>query len=57
MRVAPSLLYGEDDEQRRAALASPAPAALPWIASALDRLSEALADLTASVTTGEPALA
>ncbi|MGI5202047.1 pyridoxal phosphate-dependent aminotransferase [Spirillospora sp. CA-108201] len=56
MRVAPSLLYGEDDEQRLAALASPAPASLPWIAGALDRLSEVLADLSASVTVGEPAL-
>ncbi|MEV3927259.1 pyridoxal phosphate-dependent aminotransferase [Actinomadura coerulea] len=56
MRVAPSLLYGEDDEQRLAALASPAPAALPWIAESLDRLSEVLADLSASVTVGEPAL-
>jgi aspartate aminotransferase len=57
MRVAPSLLYGEDDEQRLAALASPAPASLPWIAGALDRLSEVLSDLSASVTAGEPALA
>ncbi|GAA4373798.1 aminotransferase class I/II-fold pyridoxal phosphate-dependent enzyme [Actinomadura verrucosospora] len=56
MRVAPSLLYGEDDEQRLAALASPAPASLPWIAAALDRLSEVLDDLSASVTVGEPAL-
>ncbi|MFE9100058.1 pyridoxal phosphate-dependent aminotransferase [Actinomadura geliboluensis] len=56
MRVAPSLLYGEDDEQRRAALASPAPTSLPWIASALDRLGEVLADLSVSVTAGEPAL-
>lgn len=56
MRVAPSLLYGEDDEQRLAALASPAPASLPWIAASLDRLSEVLDDLSASVTVGEPAL-
>ncbi|MCP2340783.1 pyridoxal phosphate-dependent aminotransferase [Actinomadura rupiterrae] len=46
MRVAPSLLYGPDDEHRLAALASPDPAALPWVAEALDRLSGALADLT-----------
>ncbi|SFO43626.1 MULTISPECIES: pyridoxal phosphate-dependent aminotransferase [Actinomadura] len=57
MRVAPSLLYGEDDEQRLAALAAPAPASLPWISDALDRLGEVLADLPASVTVGEPALA
>ncbi|RKS67747.1 aspartate aminotransferase/hypothetical protein [Actinomadura pelletieri DSM 43383] len=54
MRVAPSLLYGEDDEQRLAALASPAPASLPWVASALDRLSDVLADLSETVTVGEP---
>ncbi len=39
MRVAPSLLYGEDDEQRRAALASPRPrpcpgSPAPWTGSA-----------------------
>ncbi|MFC4913976.1 pyridoxal phosphate-dependent aminotransferase [Actinomadura gamaensis] len=45
MRVAPSLLYGPDDEHRLAALRSPDPVALPWIATALDRLSEALADI------------
>ncbi|MGI5162940.1 pyridoxal phosphate-dependent aminotransferase [Spirillospora sp. CA-253888] len=45
MRIAPSLLYGADDEQRLTALAAPDPAALPWIARALDRLSEILADL------------
>ncbi|WP_242890654.1 pyridoxal phosphate-dependent aminotransferase [Actinomadura litoris] len=54
MRVAPSLLYGEDDEQRLAALASPAPAALPWIADGLDRLSEVLADLAETADRGEP---
>ncbi|MUN41271.1 pyridoxal phosphate-dependent aminotransferase [Actinomadura litoris] len=53
MRVAPSLLYGEDDEQRLAALASPAPAALPWIAAGLDRLSEVLADLAETADRGE----
>ncbi|MFD0689270.1 pyridoxal phosphate-dependent aminotransferase [Actinomadura fibrosa] len=55
MRVAPSLLYGEDDEQRLAALASPAPAALPWIAGALDRLGEVLADLAESAAAPQPA--
>ncbi|WP_157433280.1 pyridoxal phosphate-dependent aminotransferase [Actinomadura rifamycini] len=55
MRVAPSLLYGRDDEERLAALASPDPAALPWIAGALDRLGDVLADLVETV--GEPALA
>jgi aspartate aminotransferase len=45
IRVAISLLYGETGEQRTAALTSPDPAALPWIAAALDRASEVLADL------------
>ncbi|GAA4225520.1 aminotransferase class I/II-fold pyridoxal phosphate-dependent enzyme [Actinomadura meridiana] len=53
-RVAPSQLYGDDDAQRLQALASPAPAALPWIAGALDRLSEVLAGLTETVTVSEP---
>ncbi|MUL42503.1 pyridoxal phosphate-dependent aminotransferase [Streptomonospora sp. PA3] len=42
MRVATSLLYGDTDEQRRAALAADDPLALPWIAEHLDRLSEVL---------------
>jgi aspartate aminotransferase len=54
MRVAPSQLYGENDGQRRQALESPAPASLPWIADALDRLSEVLAGLTETVTVDEP---
>ncbi|MFC5754327.1 pyridoxal phosphate-dependent aminotransferase [Actinomadura rugatobispora] len=58
MRVATSLLYGDTDEQRLAALTDPAPAALPWIAAGLDRLSEVLADLkTASGHALAPALA
>jgi aspartate aminotransferase len=47
LRVATSLLYGETDEQRLAALAAEEPAGLPWIAAALDRTTEVLADLTA----------
>ncbi|WP_207400968.1 pyridoxal phosphate-dependent aminotransferase [Actinomadura roseirufa] len=54
VRVASSLLYGEDDERRLAALASPAPAALPWIARGLDRLSEVLADLAAPASAPVP---
>jgi aspartate aminotransferase len=50
LRVATALLYGETDEQRNAALDavlnSGDPCALPWIAAALDRLEEILADLT-----------
>ena len=57
-RVATSLLYGDTDEQRLAALADPDPAALPWIAAGLDRISEVLDDLkTASGQTLTPALA
>jgi aspartate aminotransferase len=41
-RVATSLLYGADDEQRWAALHSADPLALPWIAAALTQLRRAL---------------
>jgi aspartate aminotransferase len=41
-RMATSLLYGADDEQRWAALVAEDPVALPWIGSALDRLGETL---------------
>lgn len=47
LRVATSQLYGETDAQREAALRSAYPLLLPWIAKALDRLDEVLADLTA----------
>ncbi len=46
MRVATGLLYGDTDAQRECALASPDPLSLPWIAAALDRIEEILADLT-----------
>jgi aspartate aminotransferase len=42
MRVATSLLYGDTEERRYAALAATDPTALPWIRSHLDRLSEVL---------------
>lgn len=42
LRVATSLLCGDDDEQREAALRSDAPLDLPWIADQLDRLAAAL---------------
>ena len=42
-RVATGQLTGADDDQRRAALDSPDPLALPWIAASLDRLTEILA--------------
>ena len=43
VRMATSLLYGDSDEQKREALASDDPAALPWIAASLDRLRDGLA--------------
>ena len=46
LRVATSLLYGDTDAERHAALNSADPAALPWIAASLARLEEALAALT-----------
>jgi aspartate aminotransferase len=46
LRVATALLYGETEEQRNAALNVADPCALPWIATALDRLAEILTDLT-----------
>jgi aspartate aminotransferase len=47
LRVATSLLYGETDEQRDAALAATDALTLPWIDEALGRLTEVLAELTA----------
>jgi aspartate aminotransferase len=44
MRVATGLLYGEADEQRETALMSDDPVALPWIAAALSRIDDILAD-------------
>jgi aspartate aminotransferase len=45
LRVATGLLYGETDAEREQALASPEPLSLPWIAAALDRLTQILDDL------------
>jgi aspartate aminotransferase len=45
LRVATSLLYGESDPERHAALNSADPCSLPWIAASLDRIEEVLADL------------
>lgn len=45
LRLATGLLYGETDEEREQALAAADPLQLPWIASALSRLAEILADL------------
>ena len=43
VRMATSLLYGDSDERKREALASNDPAALPWIAAALERMRDGLA--------------
>lgn len=44
-RVATSLLYGETDEQRWAALEAEDPLSVPWIADSLARLRAGLAEL------------
>lgn len=50
LRAATSRLYGDDDEQRTAALTAGDPLALDWIRSSLDRIEEVLTGLT-----GQPA--
>ena len=45
LRLATGLLYGGSDAQREATLTSADPLALPWIAAALTRIEEILADL------------
>ncbi|WP_083460143.1 pyridoxal phosphate-dependent aminotransferase [Jiangella muralis] len=45
LRLATSLLYGDTDVQRYAALAADDPTRLPWIRAHLDRLDEILTDL------------
>jgi aspartate aminotransferase len=45
-RIATSLLYGGDDDERRQALESDDPTGLPWIREALDRLGAALASVS-----------
>lgn len=49
IRMATAQLYGETDEQRERALAARDPAALPWVAAALTRLADILADLAPPV--------
>jgi aspartate aminotransferase len=49
-RMATSLLYGADDEQRRRTLESEDPVALPWIAEPLARIGAALASASASAS-------
>ena len=46
LRVATGMLYGETDAERNAALNTADPCSLPWIAAALGRLEEVLAELT-----------
>nr|WP_198663511.1 pyridoxal phosphate-dependent aminotransferase [Jiangella endophytica] len=45
LRLATSLLYGDTDVQRYAALAADDPTRLPWIRAHLDRLDEIFTDL------------
>ncbi len=45
LRVATAMLYGDTDSHRTAALNSPDPCSLPWIAASLARLEEVLANL------------
>ncbi|MFD1932886.1 MULTISPECIES: pyridoxal phosphate-dependent aminotransferase [Nonomuraea] len=47
VRVATSLMYGESQEERMAALTSPDPLSLPWIAANMEHLSRGLHDLSA----------
>jgi hypothetical protein len=42
LRIATSLLYGLDDEQRLSALHHESPASLPWIKGQLDAIAAAL---------------
>jgi aspartate aminotransferase len=39
------MLYGDTDEQQERALRSDDPVMLPWIAAAVDRIEDVLADL------------
>jgi aspartate aminotransferase len=48
VRLATGLLYGESQEQREAALTAAEPLRLPWIAAALTRIEDILADLAPS---------
>jgi len=45
LRVATGLLYGDSERQRQTALEVTNPVSLPWIAAALGRISDILADL------------
>lgn len=47
-RLASSLLYGADDDQRWQALSAAEPEKLPWIASGLDRVGAALDEVSRS---------
>ena len=47
LRVATGLLYGDGAQQREDALTASDPLKLPWIAAAMNRLSEILTDLAA----------
>jgi aspartate aminotransferase len=49
-RVATSLLYGDTNEQRHAALTAKDPLVLPWITEALTRLDTVLREVSGGVT-------
>ncbi|MFI8370342.1 pyridoxal phosphate-dependent aminotransferase [Streptomyces sp. NPDC085466] len=55
LRVATSRLYGDTEERCQAALHAEDPLALDWIRASLDRVEEALADLTAGASVPSPA--
>ncbi|MBG0826879.1 pyridoxal phosphate-dependent aminotransferase [Planomonospora sp. ID67723] len=52
VRVATSLLYGETDERRLAALDAADPLSLPWISASLDHLGDALGRLSTGSDAG-----
>ncbi|MEU8132479.1 pyridoxal phosphate-dependent aminotransferase [Streptodolium elevatio] len=54
VRLATSLLYGVDDEQRQAALESEKPTELAWISAALEQWDAALAATTATRRPPDP---
>lgn len=55
IRAATSHFYGETAERRTAALEAADPPALPWIRESVDRVGEALADLTGRADLAGPA--
>ncbi|MFB8775933.1 pyridoxal phosphate-dependent aminotransferase [Streptomyces broussonetiae] len=54
LRAATSRLYGDADEQRRAALAASDPLELPWIRAAVDRIGTVLTGLSETGVAPDP---